>query len=67
MELRWLGLGVNPALAMVRLPKMEVPMRTQVLPSSIAIRKSFDIPIDNWVSFGNLASDWSLNMRRSRK
>src|SRR5271170_3184207 len=59
MELIWSGLGVHPALAMIRLPKRAVPTRTQVLPSSIATWKSFDIPMDNCVSFGKLASDWS--------
>ena len=36
----------------VRFPKIAVPIRTQVLPSSIATAKSFDIPIDNWVTCG---------------
>ncbi len=34
------------------MPKIAVPTRTQVLPSSMATRKSFDIPMESWVSFG---------------
>ena len=67
MELIWSGFGVHPAFAITRLPKRAVPMRTQVLPSSIATGKSFDIPIDNCVSFGKLVTDWSLSLRSSRK
>ena len=50
-----------------RLPKMAVPMRTQVLPSSMAAAKSFDMPIESWVTVGCLAADWSRNSRRRRK
>ncbi len=40
----------------MRRPKMAVPTRTQVLPSSMATVKSFDIPMESWVSVGK-ASD----------
>ncbi len=36
---------------------MEVPMRTQVLPSSMAELKSFDMPIESWVTVGCLRAD----------
>lgn len=35
-----------------RLPKRAVPTRMHVLPSSMATTKSFDIPIESWVSLG---------------
>jgi hypothetical protein len=57
----------HAALTGTRLPKRAVPTRTQVLPSSMATVKSFDMPIDNCVIFGKRTTDSSLNLRSSRK
>ena len=48
--------------AFLRWPKSAVPTRTQVAPSSIAVSKSFDIPIE---SCGN--SNCSANSRKRAK
>ena len=58
---------VHPAVGGGRLPKRAVPTRTQVLPSSMATAKSFDMPMDSWVTLGKRAADSSLSLRSSRK
>src|ERR1700733_1331577 len=61
------GLGHQIVALSMRRPKMAVPTLTQVLPSSMATVKSFDIPMESWVSVGKRAMDWSRSRRSSRK
>src|ERR1035441_5676798 len=46
----------------LRLPNKAVPTRTQVEPSSMAVSRSLDIPIDS--SLNPCASDSSRNVRK---
>jgi len=46
------GVGRGHGAAGWRLPKRAVPMRTQVLPSSMATAKSLDMPMESWVRVG---------------
>ena len=50
-----------------RFPKMAVPMRTQVEPSSMAAAKSLDMPMERPVRLGCWARDSSRRRRSSRK
>jgi hypothetical protein len=50
-----------------RLPKRAVPTRTQVLPSSMATGKSFDMPMESWVRLGWAFCASSRRRRSSRK
>ena len=55
--------SIYSLLAGCLLPKMAVPIRTQVEPSSMATAKSFDIPIERPVRLGMTLTDWSRSRR----
>ena len=58
------SIWLHVSVVRMRLPKMAVPMRTQVLPSSTATAKSLDMPMESCVRAGWRRCCWSRSRRR---